>query len=237
MMGFSLAYVIACYFGPRRVFDKQYIINPYDYIDWQLASIATYSLPAVDRFVFVANGDYPKHLMPLDQYLPPRNLAGVPIDVLQRPNHGMSYGAWNHAIETYGDQYDFYFLTEDDYVAVQNPLIPFSTTLKSDVGYVCSLYQWGHAAISNGLVRTKAVFDAGGIPFSLSSDYGKNEQQGQVAMSKVIEEAGWKVVGLDKRYSIPFLEANGGIIEYGNPKGSRVLSPVKLERESIDTSF
>lgn len=220
--------VIACYFGSRRVNDQYYINDPLHYVKWQIKSLSKFQAQYdLDHIIFVVNGDSPKEL----KSLIPSSINDIPVKVMHRLNRGMSYGAWNHAIEFYRDRFDFFFLLEDDYVLTDHDsILSFKARMTTSVGYVCSLFRWGHAAISNGLVRTEAINQAGGIEFALNSDYGQNEQLGQVALSRNIEKAGWAVVDIAGSYRVPFLDANGGIIDYGQPRGQIVISPVSLER-------
>ena len=88
----------------------------------------------------------------------------------------------------------------------------------------------GHAAITNGLIKTQSIRECGGIPYAPNSNYGSNEQVGQVGMSTILINAAMGVEHIADEYLVPFLDANGGIIDYGVIGGRKVISPVILER-------
>lgn len=94
----------------------------------------------------------------------------IPIEVKYRDNWGYSYGAWEyHMRESLNEQYDYYFLTEDDYIVARQDLVfyePFLKKFTEKTAFVCGLWagpppngpdkQIGHPAISYGLYSAKA---------------------------------------------------------------------------------
>lgn len=88
----------------------------------------------------------------------------IDIEIKYRDNWGMSYGAWEYHIRQSLDMYDYYFLTEDDYVAniTTNSKFyePFLEKIIQDPNnaIVCGLYT-NHPAISYGLYSSKACKD------------------------------------------------------------------------------
>lgn len=95
----------------------------------------------------------------------------VPIEVKYRDNWGYSYGAWEHHIrESLNEGYDYYFLTEDDYViSSRQDLVfykPFLQKFTDKTAFVCGLWagpspngpdkQIGHPAVSYGLYSADA---------------------------------------------------------------------------------
>lgn len=216
-----ITYIVACYFGPRRVHDQAYIDDPMLYIKWHCVQLATLKFNLIEKIIFVVNGDEPLQLKP--------QIRDIPVEVLHRENVGMSYGAWNKGMQHSNSEYCF--LIEDDYIpVVDNFDQVFLDNFKDQTGYVCSLYRWGHAAITNGLIKTEAIMSVGGVPYAPSSNYGANEQVGQIGMSKILEAHGWGVEDISSDHSVPFLDAKGGILYYGAEGAPRVVSPVMLER-------
>jgi hypothetical protein len=218
------AYVVACWFGERRVIDNVYINNRSDYIEWQLKKLEELN-HSIEAIYFVLNDlTYNINL--------PSQINSTPIYVDCRENIGMSYGAWNHALMKYGTDHEYMMLIEDDYIPVIDQFDQiYKKYLKEKTAYVCSLYANNHAAISNGLIKTKALIECGGIPFADNASYGANETAGQVGISRSIQSHGYEVEHIANDYSVPFLDANGGIIHYGRAGGEVVLSPIMLERK------
>lgn len=221
----SSAYIVACYFGARRVHDKVYEDNPRNYIDHHIEQLTKLN-HSFDEILFSINGE--------DKGIAiPDKIDGVPVRVFSRENIGMSYGAWNYAMYQTDNKYDYYFIIEDDYIPVIDNFdkIFLDEFRDNSTAYVCSLYKWGHAAITNGMIATEPVVAVGGVPYAPSSNYGANETVGQVGFSRILETHGFGVEDIAGKYSIPFLDAKGGMIFYGNPGGQRVISPIVLERD------
>lgn len=102
-----------------------------------------------------------------DKYRQPEE---IPIEVKYRENWGYSYGAWEYHIrESLNEKYDYYFLTEDDYIVSRQGTIfyePFLKKFTEKTAFVCGLWggtqpdgserQEGHPAVSYGLYSTNA---------------------------------------------------------------------------------
>lgn len=225
-----ITYIVACYFGPRRVHDSVYEADPGIYIKAHLEQLRKLKHDVGKiRFIINDNGTWPEGLA---SEFANAYEDGLDVDSRIRDNVGMSYGAWNYGINRFCDDDEYAFLIEDDYIPVIDNFDQiFLDQFQNNIGYVCSLYKWGHAAISNGIVKTACIKDIGRIPHSSNADYGSNEQLGQVGMSSLIESKGWGIADIAEEYSVPFLDAHGGIISYGKLGGARVISPVILERD------
>jgi hypothetical protein len=50
----------------------------------------------------------------------PKEINGTPLVVLRRANVGMMFGVWFHVSQIYGETFDYYLVTEDDYVPTLN---------------------------------------------------------------------------------------------------------------------
>ena len=83
----------------------------------------------------------------------------IPTTVVFRENSAFSYGIWNDTIINTIDDYNYFFMIEDDYVPdAKDFYVPFVERTNDDTPYVCGLmlYQPTHAAHSNGIVSQKA---------------------------------------------------------------------------------
>jgi hypothetical protein len=137
--------VIASYCGDDRR-------NPYNYLKYQLESLERLR-HKLDDVVVVENAGHPTA-----DYLESQAKFDK---ILHRPNIRGSYGAWNYAWETYGDEYEWYFYLEDDYVfALDNFDDKLIAMWEPGVGHLCSLYYdhgrvgW-HVAMPNGLISAE----------------------------------------------------------------------------------
>lgn len=81
----------------------------------------------------------------------------IPIEVKYRENWGYSYGAWEHHIrESLNEQYDYYFLTEDDYIVSPQQIVfyqPFLTKFTEKTAFVCGLW------LGTGKILVPSVLD------------------------------------------------------------------------------
>jgi len=122
----------------------------------------------------------------------------IPIEVKYRDNWGRSYGAWEYHIrQSLHENYDFYFLTEDDYIpntlyahvkcAEQGSFYqPFLEKFTDNTAFVCGLWT-NHPAVAYGLYSAnicKTMFDKYGEIFS-----GYNQK---LAGPKITEYDEWQ---------------------------------------------
>jgi hypothetical protein len=87
------------------------------------------------------------------------NQCKIPTRVVFRENVGFSYGSWNDIIMETIDDYDYFFMIEDDYVPDKKDFyIPFINRMSDNIPYVCGLVIENpyHAAHSNGMISKKA---------------------------------------------------------------------------------
>jgi hypothetical protein len=230
-----IAYIIACYFGKRRVHDPYYEADPLHYLKQQVNALITLESDIAHVSIMINKSSNDPSMSEVIDIISPLSNKQFNCNISFRENVGMSYGAWHEGINNlYNKNIKYAFLIEDDYIPVVDNFDDHflaEMTGTENVKYVCSLYRWGHAAITNGLVDLDAVKEIGGIPYPQSSAYGDVEQNGQVALSKAFEEHEFIVLDISEKASVPFLDANGGIVNYGNQELARVISPVILERD------
>lgn len=170
------------------------------------------------------------------------SIDGIEIDAfIGANNNNHSYGSWNFAMVKYlGDGMDF-FLIEDDYFPTKNEFyVPFIEQMTDNVAYVSQLYVYNkehrkHAAISNGLMRFDAAkkhYDAVGSCININLPEKKVYDAGvytQLYFLKGLEDLGYKMGDVSKKYCHPFLERSNRITIYGNDKGETLLEPVFYE--------
>jgi hypothetical protein len=222
-----ICYMVACYFGKRRIVDDFYTQDHHYYLNHHLASLTKLETTLISQIVFTIN-DETSRIINI-----PNSINGIPVDVIVGPNVGLSYGAWERARQRY-DQ-EFFMMMEDDYVPVlDNFEIPFMEKMNEDVGYVCELFMNGHAAMPHGVVRSSVLKHVNGFKYAPNAEYGANEALGQVKFSHDVMDAGYKIVDIADEYRVPYVDAHRGMLYYGNPDGKDLIMPIHLMRESGD---
>lgn len=133
-------YIVACWSGSRRRGENGLaILN--DHVE-SLERVPH----SLDQIIFAVphNPDEPPAYRDKLRSLP-RKIRDARVTVLERPNHGMSYGCWADAISLWSGQFDLHFVMEDDYVFVMSDFDDILAESSSLAGYVCGDYRWDHA--------------------------------------------------------------------------------------------
>jgi hypothetical protein len=223
-----IAYVVACYMGPRRIINTDYIKDSTTFIKQHCTQLETLKTSLINKIIFVVNSDDPDKLSTsyLNSIVPPviNNIETV---LIKRHNTGLSYGAWNHAAYLVDSEYCFFI--EDDYIPVIDNFDQiFMNKFTGNIGYVCSL-AWANrtvAAITNGLIKTDALKKVGGIPHTQDNSYGPNEQAGHFIFPASLKAHGFDIIDISEEYSVPFLHSQDHLILYGKENGEAVLYPI-----------
>ena len=184
--------VIASYCGEDRH-------NPdTNYLEYQLESLKRFKHNLDDVVVVVNQGN------PTVEYLD--SLSEFP-KVLLRPNVRGSYGAWNHAWDTYGDEYDWYFVIEDDYVfGLDNWDQKLIDLWEDDMGYLCSMLESDHASMTGGLVSSAGFKAADFSDFNRCSK-DTYDTCSQIRWSQAFLNSPLRVKSILPAYDAPFFGA------------------------------
>jgi hypothetical protein len=172
------------------------------------------------------------------------------VEIVFRKNAGFSYGIWNDTIIKNLNQYDYFFLIEDDYLPCQADFLdPFIKRIKNNVAFVCGLVDRasseifpGHVlvddkpflfpSISNGLLSATAcqkVYSKTGSVFklNLNTDYW-SAYTNQIYFCKPFTDMGYNIVDTLDEYSSPYNNANAkDLVIYGKGKPP-LLSPIEI---------
>jgi hypothetical protein len=152
-------------------------VDPEEHFRGHLESLRKMEAP-VDRVTVVVNADEPSEIIRASRVLGQYKNYYTELKVLIRHNVGHSYGGWNDAVNACireGQEFDRYFLIEDDYIPVVPDFVdPFAKAWKENTGYVCqkvSLWHGQpHAGASSGLLMNhvaKASYEKNGSVFSV----------------------------------------------------------------------
>lgn len=158
-----------------------------------------------------------------------------PIVVLRRHNVGLSYGSWSHAFDVYGHKFDYYFFIEDDYHYTLHHFdkVMIDMYEEKECGFLCWLYERGHAAVSCGLASAKSLQKVknlhGNLPHATDTNvYWDNG--GQVRFSKAFENANMTVDHTADRFKVPFRNKGGVITELREDNQEELFVPSDILR-------
>lgn len=228
---FSVNYVVATWSGPRRVKDPRHFEDRSFYINSHIESLYKLKSKFISNYTIVipnnaAEPDYFRNKIP-------DSINGVPVEILERPNIGLSYGSFSDAYEMYRINFDYYILMEDDYVFVSDNydeiLLDKINSCKK-CGFVCAYYRKEHAAVYLGIASSIAMEKIwkkyGKLPHSSTSEYRLNESEGQIGQSKAFVETGSSILDITDKYKISYRKPNMSIEWFGNLQNPTLIEPV-----------
>ena len=250
-MNTRVNYIVANYIGPLRTYAHyQDLFNkdPLCFFRKHLDFLQTVHNPDQISTTFVFNDDIdPVIKRQLDDYYPYK------FEILYRKNSGFSYGIWNDTIIRNLNDYDYFFLIEDDYIPTRGDFItPFLDRCKDKVAFVCGLVEQasperfpGHVppnedtfpfpSISNGLILGKAckkVYEKYGSVFNINynTDYW-SAYTNQIYFCKYFTDMGYNIIDTLDEYQSPYNNANArDVVIYGQGKKPALLTPIEVPR-------
>lgn len=201
----STNYVIAAYLGDRRNPDERYDAYRGFFLREHVASLHRLD-HSLAQITIVCSGGDPDGICKSF----PSRIGTANVEIIMRPNVGMSYGAWSDVFERYRTNFSHYIFTEDDYIFTQNN---FDDEL---LGRIESLPRCGmfggavytihgdrlpHMAIFVAMCRSEALeaarrnsySDKIRLPYDDSSSSIAAGYFGQTSMSYAIVDAGYEL--------------------------------------------
>ena len=157
-----------------------------------------------------------------------------------RKNKGCSYGAWNDVIIKNLNNFDYFFIIEDDFIpATSNFYKPFIDRCNYNTPYVCEFTDssWKgipHASIPHGVMEAKAckfIFEKYGNVLQTYEYDNKLETFYKIQMEcyEYFIKEGFGITDILDKYSAPFMSSpTRQITIFGNPKNPILLNPVIL---------
>lgn len=250
-MSTKVNYIVANYIGPLRSYKHyQDLFNrdPLCFFRKHLEFLQTMYDPDQIFTTFVFNDDIdPKIRHVLDDLYPHM------FEIKYRKNAGFSYGIWNDTIIKNIEEYDYFFLIEDDYLPTRPDfLTPFKDRCKDGVAFVCGLVEeaspqrfpehvpvnedpFPFPSISNGLLSSKAckeVLKKYGSVFNINynSDYW-SAYTNQIYFCKYFTDMGYDITDTLDEYQSPYNNANAKeLVIYGDAKKPALLTPIEVPR-------
>jgi hypothetical protein len=220
----KVCYVCCVYFGDRRNAVKQYNEDRLTYVKEHVKSLQE-TLHDLTRIVFVFNLEK-EHTSLYEQAktLIPRRIQGAEVELVERENIGMSYGAWSDAYEKHQGEYDYYIFNEDDYFFVEDRFDRYLVDKFNsfqNIGYLCGVVmnpspanpKVTHAGNSIGISSSevlKKVYDKfGRLPHGnqqqqdLEDRYSHSESEGQISQTHEIFKMGYNIYDIREDYRVP----------------------------------
>lgn len=246
-MNSKVNYVAAFYIGSNRTFPYYQEAFKQDELCFIRKHIEFSDYAEnIDRFSFVINDDISEELKrEIIQLTRGRN-----IELLFRVNSGYSYGAWNDVVKRNLNDFDYFFLIEDDYLPnFTNFSLPFIQRFKEDTAYVCSLMveisneindmvpkdlgTFKHPSISNGMLSASAakkVLEKNNVIFRLQSGHTKEiGYWNQTYYLKNFTDMGFDIIDTTDEFCSPYLNTSTGEVKiYGNPEHPPLLFPIRV---------
>lgn len=208
------------YFGPRRVYLKEYEEDRLFYAKKQIEYLQKYR-NSLNKVYFTVNsrGNEDYDIIQELKSILPTKIWNADVELLVRHNVGLSYGAFSDVFRINRLNYDYYFFTEDDYLFVQNDFdkILISMFEKYDrAGYVSALIRDSseifpkHAGIQMG-VTSSAVLEklfvkcGNTLPHNdrhiHGLDYRADEWAGNVGQTNEIYKMGYELYDVRESYT------------------------------------
>lgn len=250
MKDLSVNYVVGFYIGSNRTYvkyQKMYKDNPLFFVHKHVDFLEKSS--DITNATFVFNDDIDDELK---QQINSIVIQNCNLTIIFRPNSGFSYGMWNDTIiRTINDNYDYYFLIEDDYIPTAPDFIKgYVGFFDKSICFVCGLVQIAshnnypkHVApsevpfifpsISNGLISgdaCRAVFAKHNTVFNINfnNDYN-SAYTNQIYFCKYFIDIGYKIVDVLKHYSSPYMNATeDNIVIYGEKHKPCLTRPIEI---------
>lgn len=194
----------------------------------------------IKRATFVFNGGLSDEIFQELLQLP-RN-PDIELEIIFRENSAFSYGAWDSAITRNINDFDYFFIIEDDYIPVTPNFYKYFIEKSSyDFPYVCQFVDPNytketpyHPSISNGLLRAencRIIFEKYGEVFKISQ--GKHYQIGwdnQVSFYRHFVAEDFGALDILDKYSVPFacINNNPPIKYFGDPNNPPLIVPIEV---------
>jgi len=234
----KIHYIVSVYIGKRLTQSVNRLIekDPYHFIKKHLECLSKFKVPDISKVTFVIS----KNDAEIDEHakdvLQEYDLD-IPVEFILRENLGMSYAGWNEVIHKSlenGDDYDYFFLIEDDYVPHIDYFYNYFVEAANErTFFVAQKYmnfsENAHPAVSNGLVSYRLAKDVKakmGSVFKVdvsTGDYWLGVQN-QIHYLKNAQSMGYEFHDVESTTIVPFLDRTKYSF-YGNIKNPIVLIP------------
>jgi hypothetical protein len=221
--GKRINYVIATWSGKRRIEDTRSNCLGVYYLKSHLTSL--FSLRNHLDQITIMVPDNPEEPQDFTNHLGwfPKSIKSTNVVIQRRPNRGFSYGSLLDCYATYRDQFDYYFLMEDDYFYCLHDFDQIAVDMFEsypNCGFLCgqAISYMGlryHAAIAYGLVSSKALAVVEpGLQRYLSADNYTEAESLQYSFGISFIDNGFGVYDFTPKYRVAFRHKDFHISHY-----------------------
>jgi hypothetical protein len=237
---YTINYVAVFYIGHNRPtpYVNAFQKDPLHFIKIHRDFLDTCNKTNITGATFVINSDIDLNIKnKIAKYV---QNCQVPITIFYRANNGYSYGAWNDAIKSNVNNFDYFFMIEDDYIPDANDFYkPFIERITEDTPYVCGYIGIDqgvvHAAHSNGIIAASAckkVLESNQDLFIfVNSNILEDGWESQRTFLSKFTRMGYKMSDITDMYLTRHMLNcyNHTITEFGKPDGRCLIQPIIVE--------
>jgi len=240
-MDYKINYVPVFYIGPNRdyaSYQEKFKNDPMFFVRYHVNFLNTCENNKIKRATFVFNDDISDELKDLILQTVVE-VKTMEVEVIFRRNGGFSYGAWNDVIKKNLNDFDYFFLIEDDYIPVKPDFYEdFVDRCTSEYPYVCTLVAKHkgklHASSSNGIIRAdvcKIILEKYNELFLVNNSNNLPDAWNtQINFLNLLTDAGYGMRDITHKYSTPHIincHINQ-ITVFGNKNFPHILVPIIL---------
>lgn len=218
-------YIIASWSGPRRKGGEGHEILA-DHLD----ALSKVSHELAQVVVAVPwNPDEPPAYRKLIRSLPAK-VGGARVVLLERPNHGMSYGCWGDALAVWCGHFPYHFMMEDDFVYCRDGFdkLCVDMILEAGGGMLCGGVSGDgtYGTVANCVVADHDVRKvrskyAGRLPYSRGVGY--KSEGSQSVWGQNFWRQNVRLIDMREEYGVSFGENHGVNQLWPNEKGGWLM--------------
>lgn len=233
----KINYIIAFYLGARmhQGYSEKIRNNKFYFLEKHIEFIN--SVDNIDLTTFVFNIHDSSIKDELTAYFNSIEWS-KPIEVMYRDNVGFSYGAWNDVIKKNLNDFDYFFLNEDDYIPEdKNFLEPFFENINDDIPFVCGMILHEpstHAAFSCGLIKSNAckhIYERyDDVFYIVKSNTYADAYNTQISFYNYFFESGYSIGDIINVRCLPYMDSSKNKITwYGDRNNPIMLLPIDYD--------
>lgn len=235
-------YMVCCWSGDRRIKDARQQANYTFYIKNHIDSLMRLKHNLTQITITIPDNHYESRLFRSYIDSLPSFIQKSKVVIYRRPNVGMTYGCLSEVYNMYKDEFDYYFVVEDDYKFCQNEFdsIFVKEMLKRpQCGFLAGLTGGVYADMHIGCIRQecleKASIHNNGVLYPVPWYHQTNGDQyiiaynnGQINFGKLVREVGYTIEDIGNRHSVCFRDSYPNGVRWFNKNKSKppIIVPI-----------
>lgn len=239
-MSYTINYIPVFYIGPNRdyvSYQEKFRTDPMFFAKTHVNFLNRCVDTSIQKATFVFNDDISDEL----KFLATETVAQIKTmdaEVIFRKNGGYSYGAWRDMIKKNLNDFEYFFLIEDDCIPLETNFYEhFVERCTTEYPFVCTFVSECkpgklHAASSNSIIRAdicKKIFEKYGEIFLVNESTKLHDAwDTQMNFLNLFTESGYGMRDILDKYSTPHnLNCNiNDIRTFGNPEFPHNIVPI-----------